>query len=192
MGFLKVFLSTQPTDLSTLPQPTPFESDRAFADKPTLNLWGTILIPAIQRRYPRDFFNQKACTQCGYIVDPSLDLGYLQIENADLKCELDINRQLASRDIQSLEQECQDILSELERRKADLAELTDIYLQGTGRRKIFRRKNQIMHGLEDASRPALADPQGHPRPRARLSLRISLSERVKRLLQRLKALCVSR
>lgn len=157
-----------------------------------MNLWGTILIPAVQRRYPLDLFNQKACTQCGYIADTSLDLSYLQIENEDLKCELDIHRQTASRDIQSLEQEYQDILSELERGKAELAELTDNDLQGTGRRKISKKKNQVMHGLEDASRPALADPQGDPRPRAGLSLRISLSERVKRLLQRLKVLCESR
>ncbi|KJA22181.1 hypothetical protein HYPSUDRAFT_41353 [Hypholoma sublateritium FD-334 SS-4] len=181
IGFLKIFLSIRPADLSTLPQPTPFERSRPFDKRPILNLWGTILIPAIQRRYPRESLNHAACTHCGHTVDPGLDLGYLQIENGDLRCELDIHRKMASREIQNLEKGYQDILAELERRKAELAGLTDISRQQPGRRKNSRKVIQATRGPEDGSSPALADPQHSPR--ARLSLRMSLSERVKRLLR---------
>lgn len=146
-----------------------------------LDLWGTILIPAIQRRYPRKSLNQGACIQCGYTVDPGLDLSYLQIENGDLKYELDIHRKMASREMQSLEKEYQDILAELERRNAELAGLTNSFRQETGWRKNSRKNIQATRGREDGSSPALDDPQH--RPRARLSLRMSLSERVKRLLR---------
>ncbi|KDR74093.1 hypothetical protein GALMADRAFT_71556 [Galerina marginata CBS 339.88] len=52
VGFLKLFVSTKPIDLSHVPQPSPFEATRAlksFSPKPK-DAWDTVLIPIIQRR----------------------------------------------------------------------------------------------------------------------------------------------
>ncbi|CCM00516.1 uncharacterized protein FIBRA_02550 [Fibroporia radiculosa] len=51
VGFLKVFLSTEYVDLSHIPQPSPFDRDRASRQAPRKpqEAWDTILIPVIQR-----------------------------------------------------------------------------------------------------------------------------------------------
>jgi len=55
VGFLKLFLTTQPVDYSNIPQSSPFEvGDRATAprkEKPRL-IWDTILVQVVQRRAP--------------------------------------------------------------------------------------------------------------------------------------------
>jgi hypothetical protein len=55
VGFLKLFLTTEPVDYSNIPQPSPFEpSDRgARRIKPKARLiWDTILVAVVQRRIP--------------------------------------------------------------------------------------------------------------------------------------------
>ncbi|KAF9240014.1 caspase domain-containing protein [Melanogaster broomeanus] len=52
VGFLKIFLTTRPIDMSKIPQKSPFQVDRGSA--PVVmergDSWGTILIPVVQRR----------------------------------------------------------------------------------------------------------------------------------------------
>jgi hypothetical protein len=53
VGFIKLFISTQYIDLGNIPQNSPFdESDRAsgIEKKKAPAIWGTILIPVVQRR----------------------------------------------------------------------------------------------------------------------------------------------
>ncbi|KAG8853732.1 hypothetical protein FRB91_004404 [Serendipita sp. 411] len=52
VGFLKFFISTEPVDLSAIPQFSPFETGRMSVrvpDKP-LGIWSTMLITVVQRR----------------------------------------------------------------------------------------------------------------------------------------------
>jgi len=56
VGFLKIYLSTQPVDLSGIQQGSAFSETRYGSPWRSLNqpqeLWGTIVIPIIQRRNP--------------------------------------------------------------------------------------------------------------------------------------------
>ena len=55
VGFLKLFLTTEPVDYSNIPQNSPFNvNDRAHATykpKPLL-IWDTLLVAVVQRRVP--------------------------------------------------------------------------------------------------------------------------------------------
>lgn len=55
VGFLKLFLTTEPVDYSNIPQTSPFDvNDRAFGiykPKPPL-IWDTLLVAVVQRRVP--------------------------------------------------------------------------------------------------------------------------------------------
>ncbi|PVG00050.1 hypothetical protein CPB86DRAFT_813539 [Serendipita vermifera] len=53
VGFLKLFLMTEPVELSRVPQASPFEEARPavrFQQGKLAKAWGTLLIPVIQRR----------------------------------------------------------------------------------------------------------------------------------------------
>ncbi|KAF8150569.1 caspase domain-containing protein [Crassisporium funariophilum] len=52
VGFLKIFLCTAPTDLSGVPQDSPFHDFRGtvLRDEEPIKTWGSILIPIVQRR----------------------------------------------------------------------------------------------------------------------------------------------
>ena len=55
VGFLKLFLSSKPVDLSNIPQQSPFDGatrDGVDPEKDNAETWGTIFLPVIQRRYP--------------------------------------------------------------------------------------------------------------------------------------------
>ncbi|PVF91863.1 hypothetical protein CPB86DRAFT_820144 [Serendipita vermifera] len=54
VGFLKLFLSTEPAQLSSIVQPSPFTTDRmaAFKRPKVSGCWHTVLIPLVQRKYP--------------------------------------------------------------------------------------------------------------------------------------------
>ena len=58
VGFLKLFLTTEPVDYSTIPQPSPFEYDLRKGGlctpvaRPTHPVWDTILLAVVQRRAP--------------------------------------------------------------------------------------------------------------------------------------------
>jgi hypothetical protein len=55
VGFLKLFLTTEPVDYSNIPQTSPFDvNDRAHATykpKPPL-IWDTLLVAVVRRRVP--------------------------------------------------------------------------------------------------------------------------------------------
>lgn len=83
IGFLKIFLSTKPVDLSSIPQPTPFEKTRS-GDRLAKNeeeAWGTMLIPVLQRS--SDPASLGATKQL-------LQIQGLQAENIALKRENDV------------------------------------------------------------------------------------------------------
>jgi hypothetical protein len=53
IGFLKFYFTSEVTNLSHIPQPSPFSSVRGFQladNRPKKPVWGTILIPVIQRK----------------------------------------------------------------------------------------------------------------------------------------------
>jgi len=55
VGFLKLFLTTQPVDYSNIPQSSPFNSDERANAPPKARpafIWDTILIAIVQRRAP--------------------------------------------------------------------------------------------------------------------------------------------
>ena len=55
VGFLKLFLSSKPVDLSKIPQQSPFDGatrDGVDPEKDNVGAWGTVFLPVIQRRYP--------------------------------------------------------------------------------------------------------------------------------------------
>jgi hypothetical protein len=54
VGFLKLFLTTQPVDYSTIPQTSPFGlnnrgASMSYSPKPPF-IWDTILVAVVQRR----------------------------------------------------------------------------------------------------------------------------------------------
>ncbi len=51
VGFLKLFVFTEPIDMSDVPQSSPFQSSRGVVkSRPVLEqLWGTLVIPVVQR-----------------------------------------------------------------------------------------------------------------------------------------------
>jgi len=55
VGFLKMFLTTEPVDYSNIPQTSPFDlNDRGnatYKPKPPL-IWDTLLVAVVQRRAP--------------------------------------------------------------------------------------------------------------------------------------------
>jgi hypothetical protein len=55
IGFLKLFLTTEPVDYSNIPQTSPFHLDNrgngTHKAKPRL-IWDTILVAVVQRRTP--------------------------------------------------------------------------------------------------------------------------------------------
>ncbi|KAF9005554.1 caspase domain-containing protein [Cyathus striatus] len=55
VGFIKLFISTKYIDLGEIPQKPPFGHGRASAveEMKPLEIWGTILIPVVQRRAPK-------------------------------------------------------------------------------------------------------------------------------------------
>ena len=55
VGFLKIYLSTQPVDLSGIQQQSAFLANRSAGEwhPEPQSLWDTVLIPIIQRRNPR-------------------------------------------------------------------------------------------------------------------------------------------
>ncbi|KAF8993487.1 caspase domain-containing protein [Cyathus striatus] len=57
VGFIKLFISTKYIDLGEIPQKSPFVHDRAsgIEKRKAPAIWGTILIPVVQRRAPKQF-----------------------------------------------------------------------------------------------------------------------------------------
>ncbi|KAF8983561.1 caspase domain-containing protein [Cyathus striatus] len=55
VGFIKLFISTKYIDLGEIPQKSPFVHDRAsgIEKRKAPAIWGTILIPVVQRRAPK-------------------------------------------------------------------------------------------------------------------------------------------
>ncbi|KAF9472030.1 hypothetical protein BDN70DRAFT_844906 [Pholiota conissans] len=90
LGFLKLFLTTKPVDLSNIPQSTPFETTRSASRfvKSTVDTWSTILIPVIQHRYPP---NSKPCSKCGHVTfdTASSNIFALKVQIDELKGERD-------------------------------------------------------------------------------------------------------
>ncbi|KAH9477069.1 hypothetical protein JR316_0010985 [Psilocybe cubensis] len=89
VGYLKLFLCTQPVDLSNISQFSPFENSRGPVDtlKTTVKTWGTILVPVTQRRHPLQ--PETHCVQCGSISAKSLDLKQTtMIHNLEYKAEI--------------------------------------------------------------------------------------------------------
>jgi len=83
VGFLKIFLSTVPVDLSTIPQSSPFERTRSAEQltKTEEEVWGTMLIPVLQ--HPSDPLSFQE-------VQNMLHTQAMQKENYALRQELDI------------------------------------------------------------------------------------------------------
>jgi hypothetical protein len=102
VGFLKIFLSTKPIDLSSIPQSSPFERTRATARwtprKIDDEAWCTMLIPFLRRS--SDLASPQITQQKG-----------LQEENAALKHEINSIRE----DILALRAELQKEKDERER-----------------------------------------------------------------------------
>ena len=90
IGFLKIFLSTEPVDLSSIPQLTPFEKTRSGDGlaKNKEEAWGTMLIPVLQRL--SDPTSLESTQQ-------TLRIHGLQAENIDLKREIDVLREKEAR-----------------------------------------------------------------------------------------------
>ena len=83
IGFLKIFLSTEPIDLSSIPQSTPFEQTRS-GDRLAKNkeeAWGTMPTPVLQR------LSDSASLE---VTQQPLRIQGLQAENIALKCEIDV------------------------------------------------------------------------------------------------------
>jgi hypothetical protein len=57
VGFLKIYLSTQPVDLSGIQQQSAFLENRTGKEwhQEPQDAWDTVLIPIIQRRNPNPF-----------------------------------------------------------------------------------------------------------------------------------------
>lgn len=134
VGFLKLFLSTKPIDLSNISQSTPFEDSRGSVDvsKNLGDIWGTILIPVIQRRDPPN--TETHCIQCGSISAKSLDLQQrtvihdLEYKAEMLEKDLNILRQTAADVKRAHEEEVSTLKSKLEAQEEEnrkLIGLTD-------------------------------------------------------------------
>ncbi|KJA22390.1 hypothetical protein HYPSUDRAFT_41018 [Hypholoma sublateritium FD-334 SS-4] len=110
VGFLKLFLSTSPIDLSALPQPTPFNVTRSGVNfsRPARDTWGTILIPIVQHRFAPNSSSAESCPQCGNVYTSSLRIkaDILATENRNLKQELAIQRDRSSLEIKQLRLKC--------------------------------------------------------------------------------------
>ncbi|KAF8961631.1 caspase domain-containing protein [Flammula alnicola] len=181
VGFLKLFITTKPVDLSSIPQQTPFEDARSSGSlsKTEIDTWGTVLIPVVQRRYPPSLNNQNDCPQCGFVSATNLDL---KAENEDLKRELEIQSISTAQDKRSMEVQCTALRSELEQMNTKLAELTRML-------ESEKRERANLQAQLGRGRPATPD-SGHQRnaqklhdPRATTKFRKpSLSDRAKRLL----------
>jgi len=83
IGFLKIFLSTKPVDLSSIPQISPFEKTRSgdHLAKNEEEAWGTMLIPVLQR------LSDPASLQ---VTQQTLRIQELEAENVALKREIDL------------------------------------------------------------------------------------------------------
>jgi hypothetical protein len=83
VGFLKIFLSTKPVDLSSMSQSSPFERTRSndLLARTNEGTWGTMLIPVLQR------LSDPASL---LVTQQKLQIQGLQEENIALKHEIDI------------------------------------------------------------------------------------------------------
>ena len=125
IGFLKIFLSTEPVDLSSIPQSTPFEKTRSGDGlaKNKEEAWGTILIPVLQRL--SDPTSLEGTQQI-------LRIQGLQAENIDLKREIDVLREKEAQrreEVQEQEEALLVLKTELQQEKAERQRLETL-LQG--------------------------------------------------------------
>lgn len=132
VGFLKLFISTKPIDLSIITQSSPFgDTARNLSEdsKHTGETWGTILLPVIQRRYPPT--PETHCVQCGSLTVKSLEMRYLdtvhdlETRNKALNKELDVLRQTARDDKHRFQDEIAALqmrLEEFEKKKENIKE----------------------------------------------------------------------
>lgn len=122
VGFLKLFLSTSPIDLSALPQPTPFNITRSGVNfsRPAVDTWGTILIPIVQHRFSPTSSHIENCPQCGNVYTSALRINadILAAENMNLKQELVIQRDRSKLEIQQLRLRYDSLCTELKAQKA--------------------------------------------------------------------------
>ncbi|KIM41992.1 hypothetical protein M413DRAFT_142447 [Hebeloma cylindrosporum] len=90
IGFLKIFLSTKPVDLSSIAQSSPFEKARSSGElsKTEEEAWGTMLIPVLQRL--SDPESLQATQQ-------TLRIQELKAETLALKREIDILHSIEAR-----------------------------------------------------------------------------------------------
>ncbi|KAF8875731.1 caspase domain-containing protein [Gymnopilus junonius] len=101
VGFLKLFISTKPLDLSIITQLSPFGDlarDISEDSKNAGETWGTITLPVVQRRYPPT--PETHCVQCGSPTAKSIEITVRDLEarNQQLNKELDILRQASKND----------------------------------------------------------------------------------------------
>jgi len=89
VGFLKIFLSTVPVDLSTIPQSSPFERARSIEQftKTEEETWGTMLIPVLQHPSDPTSFQK---------IQNILHTQAMHSENYALRQELEIEHKKAS------------------------------------------------------------------------------------------------
>lgn len=122
IGFLKIFLSTKPVDLSSIPQLSPFENTRS-GDRLAKNeeeAWGTMLIPVLQR------LSDPASLE---VTQQTLQTQRLETENVALKREIDFLHEIET---QRQEEEAKTLLAlktELQQEKAERQRLETL-LQG--------------------------------------------------------------
>ncbi|KDR74095.1 hypothetical protein GALMADRAFT_250859 [Galerina marginata CBS 339.88] len=133
VGFLKLFISTKPIDLSNIPQTSAFEKTRGEIDlsKKSEEVWGTILLPVIQRRYSPA--PESHCVQCGSQTAKSRDIqqtktiSELETQIEFLKQELDVLRQIAAEEKLRLKEEVSSLrtrLDQLEKQNTGSAQRT--------------------------------------------------------------------
>lgn len=115
IGFLKIFLSTKPVDLSSIPQLSPFEKTRS-GDQMAKNkeeAWGTMIIPVLQR------LSDPASLG---VTQQTLRIQGLEAENVALKREIDILHEIGAQRQEEAQRQAQALLAlktELQHEKAE-------------------------------------------------------------------------
>lgn len=119
IGFIKIFLSTTPVDLSAMPQPSPFEGTRSgktYHGRPVVETWATILFPIVQLRNPR-ISDIAKCPECdSFSPNCPTHNGKDQLEsgNADRRKELADEKEQSEPEIKRLQARNESLKSGME------------------------------------------------------------------------------
>ncbi|KAF8148655.1 hypothetical protein B0H34DRAFT_736447 [Crassisporium funariophilum] len=119
VGFLKVYASTKPVDLFMVPQQSPFETMHSRSGRPSkkepIDVWGTLLIPVVQRRR-----SEKCVVSTGAVIT-----GDLETENSLLRSELNILHQSSSIEKKRFQAEANELRITLQHQRQEIDVLTN-------------------------------------------------------------------